>query len=120
MLAYGLRRRLQSALLAGDMPALAVDVRRVLEELDVQVSWVARLFHCSSPEKTLRCFLFVIARKSVKQISECCLELPQITQDDATLPAAARTRGKFRRCFGLEPPANALRLRGPLRVPPLR
>ena len=41
MLAYGLRRRLQSALLAGDMPALAVDVRRVLEELDVQVSWVA-------------------------------------------------------------------------------
>ena len=75
MLAYGMRRRLQAALLADAMPALAVDVRRVLEELDVQ--------------------------------------------DDATLPSAARTRGKFRRCFGLEPPANALRLRGPLRVPPL-
>ena len=76
MLAFGMRRHLQAALLADDaMPALAVDVRRVLEELDVQ--------------------------------------------DDATLPAAVRTRGKFRRCFGLEPPANALRLRGPLRVPPL-
>ena len=75
MLAYGLRRRLQAALLVDDMPALTVDVRRVLEELDVQ--------------------------------------------DDATLPSAARTRGKFRRCFGLEPPANALRLRGQLRVPPL-
>ena len=55
--------------LADDMPALTVDVRRVLEELDVQ--------------------------------------------DDATLPAAARTRGKFRRCFGLEPPANALATEGP-------
>jgi len=41
MLAYGLRRRLQAALLADNMPALAVDVRRVLEELDVQVTWVA-------------------------------------------------------------------------------
>ena len=40
-------------------------------------------------------------------------------QDDATQPAAMRTRHKFRRVFGLEPPANELRLRGPLRVPAL-